>query len=69
MPKIKTNLSSKNIWLHQREIGTSFPLGHVDHFYKTLYSSFQPFTSWDHNQNLTSATHGGVFNLEYSPDG
>ena len=46
-----------------------FPLGHNDDFHKTLYSSIQPITSWDHGENLTAARHGGVFNLEYSPDG
>lgn len=46
-----------------------FPLGHSDNFHKTLYSSIQPITSWDHGDNLSAARHGGVFNLEYSPDG
>lgn len=50
-------------------MGVKFPLGHSDNFHKTLYSSIQPITSWDHGDNLTAARHGGVFNLEYSPDG
>ncbi|XP_033209855.1 DDB1- and CUL4-associated factor 10 isoform X2 [Belonocnema kinseyi] len=69
MPKIKTKLSINNMWLRQRELGISQPLGHNDRFHKTLYSSIQSVTSWDHNENLYSAIHGGVFNLEYSPDG
>ncbi|XP_043479548.1 DDB1- and CUL4-associated factor 10 [Leptopilina heterotoma] len=69
MPKIKTKLHLNSMWLRQRELGISQPLGHNDRFHKTLYSSVQPVTSWDHNENLVSAIHGGVFNLEYSPDG
>lgn len=69
MPKIKTKLHLNSTWLRQRELGISLPLGHNDRFHKTLYSSVQPVTSWDHNENLFSAIHGGVFNLEYSPDG
>ncbi|XP_015430172.1 PREDICTED: DDB1- and CUL4-associated factor 10 [Dufourea novaeangliae] len=66
MPKIRTK-QPNSLWLRQRELGIKFPLGHADRFHKTLYSSIQPVTSWDHA--LSSATHGGVFNLEYSPDG
>ncbi|XP_012261961.2 DDB1- and CUL4-associated factor 10 [Athalia rosae] len=69
MPKIRTKQISNSSWLRQREIGFKFPLGHNDRFYKTLYSAIQPCTSWDHGENLASAMHGGVFNLEYSPDG
>ncbi|XP_032665782.1 DDB1- and CUL4-associated factor 10 [Odontomachus brunneus] len=69
MPKIKIRQTPNPRWLRQRELGVKFPLGHSDQFHKTLYSSMQPVTSWDHGDNLTTARHGGVFNLEYSPDG
>ncbi|XP_020281706.1 DDB1- and CUL4-associated factor 10 [Pseudomyrmex gracilis] len=69
MPKIRTKQTPNSLWLRQRELGVKFPLGHSDDFHKTLYSSVQPITSWDHGDNLTAARHGGVFNLEYSPDG
>ncbi|EZA55512.1 DDB1- and CUL4-associated factor 10 [Ooceraea biroi] len=69
MPKIRTRQTPHSLWLRQRELGMKFPLGHSDDFHKTLYSSIQPITSWDHGDNLTAARHGGVFNLEYSPDG
>lgn len=69
MPKIRTKQTPNSLWLRQRELGVKFPLGHSDDFHKTLYSSIQPITSWDHGDNLTAARHGGVFNLEYSPDG
>lgn len=67
MPKVRTR-QANSLWLRQRELGIKFPLGHVDHFHKTLYSSIQPVTSWDHALSAAAA-HGGVFNLEYSPDG
>lgn len=66
MPKIRTR-QPNTFWLRQRELGIKFPLGHADLFHKSLYSAIQPVTSWDHA--LSPATHGGVFNLEYSPDG
>ncbi|XP_012528520.1 DDB1- and CUL4-associated factor 10 [Monomorium pharaonis] len=69
MPKIRIKQTPNSLWLRQRELGVKFPLGHSDDFHKTLYSSIQPITSWDHGDNLTAARHGGVFNLEYSPDG
>ncbi|XP_015594921.1 DDB1- and CUL4-associated factor 10 [Cephus cinctus] len=69
MPKVRTRQASNSLWLRQRELGMQFSLGHSDRFHKTLYSSIQPVTSWDHVENLSSAMHGGVFNLEYSPDG
>ncbi|XP_076759821.1 DDB1- and CUL4-associated factor 10 homolog [Xylocopa sonorina] len=67
MPKIRIG-DDHSLWLRQRELGIQFPLGHSDNFHKTLYSSIQPVTSWDHALSSTAA-HGGVFNLEYSPDG
>lgn len=69
MPKIKSHPVSNSLWLRQREMGMKFPLGHQDRFYKTLYSSIQPVTSWDHRNDLSTAQHGAVFNMEYSPDG
>ncbi|XP_016919384.1 DDB1- and CUL4-associated factor 10 [Apis cerana] len=67
MPKIRTR-QANSLWLRQRELGIKFPLGHADCFHKTLYSSMKPVTSWDHALSAAAA-HGGVFNLEYSPDG
>ncbi|XP_057329791.1 DDB1- and CUL4-associated factor 10 [Microplitis mediator] len=71
MPKIKKldSPGSSLWWLRQREVGLNSPVGYGDRFYKTLYSSIQPVTSWDHGNNLNNAIHGGVFNLEFSPDG
>ncbi|XP_011297026.1 DDB1- and CUL4-associated factor 10 [Fopius arisanus] len=71
MPKIRMRHlgSHGGMWLQNREMGINPPLGHSDRFFKTLYSSIQPVTSWDHGENLCNAMHGGVFNLEFSPDG
>ena len=69
MPKVKTRITNNSSWLQQREIGQRNPLGHADRFSKRLYSSLNPCTSWDHGENLRHAMHGGVFNLEFSPDG
>ncbi|XP_015119258.1 DDB1- and CUL4-associated factor 10 [Diachasma alloeum] len=69
MPKIRMRQSHGGTWLQHREMGMNPPLGHSDRFFKTLYSSIQPVTSWDHGENPCNAMHGGVFNLEFSPDG
>jgi hypothetical protein len=68
MPKVKTRIMNSS-WLRQREIGQRLPLGYADRFSKLIYSSMLPCTSWDHGDNLRHAMHGGVFNLEFSPDG
>ncbi|GLH12656.1 DDB1- and CUL4-associated factor 10 homolog [Gryllus bimaculatus] len=68
MPKIRAKVANSS-WLRQRELGQRLPLGHSDHFSKGLYSSILPCHSWDHGENLRNAMHGGVFNLEFSPDG
>lgn len=68
MPRIKTR-DYHISWLRQRELGHRRPLGDTDRFSKELYSSIMPCTCWDHSEHLRNALHGGVFNLEFSPDG
>lgn len=67
MPKIKAR-GLHSSWLHHRELGHRFPLGHSDRFSKDLYSSLMPCNGWDQSEHLRNAVHGGVFNLEFSPD-
>ncbi|XP_058807346.1 DDB1- and CUL4-associated factor 10 [Phymastichus coffea] len=76
MPKIKFGANQhkifNNTYLRQRELGIRLPMGHVDHFHKTLYSSVKPITSWDISEpddGPQGAPQGAIFNLEYSPDG
>ena len=57
----------------QRELGLKFPLGFRDKLHHKIYSSLQP-TGPSEPDPLSctknhSNIHGGVFNLEYSPDG
>lgn len=58
-----THIASK--FVLQRELGLKFPLGFRDKLHHKIYSSLQPLTSEKSGSNV----HGGVFNLEYSPDG
>ncbi|EFX74031.1 hypothetical protein DAPPUDRAFT_324775 [Daphnia pulex] len=59
----------------QRELGNKFPLGFQDYFQQRIYKSFSSdpkYGFWDQSTSSksgSSARHGGVFNLEYSPDG
>ena len=52
-------------WLLKRESGIKFPLGTDDNLAKCFYSSF----SSAKGQEAETNRHGGVFNLEFSPDG
>uniref|UniRef100_A0A0K8TEF6 Uncharacterized protein n=1 Tax=Lygus hesperus TaxID=30085 RepID=A0A0K8TEF6_LYGHE len=56
-------------FLRERELGNRPKLGSNDRFMNGLYQSFVPCTYWDHNESLQNAAPGGIFNLEFSPDG
>ncbi|KAK7863095.1 hypothetical protein R5R35_004919 [Gryllus longicercus] len=57
-------------WLRQREFGQKLPhsVGHSDRFFKALYSTYFPYHSWDQG-HIRCANHGGILNIEFSPDG
>lgn len=55
-------------WLRMREIGQRNTLGYGNKFSKFLYSSMLPQSSWQ-GESVRGSHHGGVFNLEFSPDG
>ncbi|XP_075223965.1 DDB1- and CUL4-associated factor 10 homolog isoform X2 [Lycorma delicatula] len=70
MDKVKYNSGVfNNTWLRQREIGLKPKLGSQDRFMKGLYTTILPCTSWDHSESIRSGVPGGIFNLEFSPDG
>lgn len=59
-------------YVQQRELGLDFPLGFQDKLHHKIYSSLRTYESWDHTKSCNKSgnlVHGGVFNLEYSPDG
>ena len=64
-----THIASK--YVLQRELGLKFPLGFRDKLHHKIYSSLQPTGFWDPPScvKCPNNIHGGVFNLEYSPDG
>ncbi|XP_076031880.1 DDB1- and CUL4-associated factor 10 homolog [Oratosquilla oratoria] len=70
MPKVK----SRRIWesyfpeneLRRREMGFNPVLGWESRMQKSIYTSMLPSTSLD---PTGCVGHGGVFNLEFSPDG
>lgn len=56
-------------WLYQRQIGCPPPvLGFKDRQQKDVYSAIRRVHAWDQS-NSNHPNHGGVFNLEFSPDG
>ncbi|CAK1550447.1 unnamed protein product [Leptosia nina] len=54
--------------LLQRECGFPRPVGGEDAMARSLYCGMKPIASWDSDQNNALPT-GGVFNLEFSPEG
>uniref|UniRef100_A0A1B6J6L9 Uncharacterized protein n=1 Tax=Homalodisca liturata TaxID=320908 RepID=A0A1B6J6L9_9HEMI len=70
MNKVKARSGVFNYkWLRQREIGCKPSIGSQDCFMKSLYSNIMPCSTWDYNDSLQHSMPGGVFNLEFSPDG
>ncbi len=60
-------------YVNQREVGPKFALGFQDKLHHKIYSSLTTSGCWDHSKASSiksgNTVHGGVFNLEYSPDG
>ena len=57
-------------WLYRRQMGMKNCLGTKNHIYEQMYSNILPYGSWDHTFNNTyTSVHGGVFCLEFSPEG
>lgn len=54
--------------LREREMGYRSPIGASDAMAKSLYCGMKPIASWDSERDKTPPT-GGVFNLEFSPEG
>ncbi|XP_060805266.1 DDB1- and CUL4-associated factor 10 [Amyelois transitella] len=55
-------------WLRDREMGYGVPIGAGDAMARSLYCGMKPMASWDCDQANVLPT-GGVFNLEFSPEG
>lgn len=56
-------------WLRQREIGCKPSIGLQDSCMKSLYSKIVPSWTWDYTESHQNSMPGGIFNLEFSPDG
>lgn len=54
-------------WLQRREHGFRPCAEDEDFVHKTIYKSFQPYMVW--NGSDSSKHSGGIFNLEFSPEG
>ncbi|XP_050664142.1 DDB1- and CUL4-associated factor 10 [Leptidea sinapis] len=54
--------------LFQREYGFSHPVGAGDAISRSLYRGMRPIGSWECDESNSPPT-GGIFNLEFSPEG
>lgn len=53
---------------NRRERGLKHNLGYEDQIHKSIYTHLEPYSCWNSNSS-TGSEFGGVYNLEYSPDG
>lgn len=54
--------------IRQRELGYQYSIGEGDALAKSLYCGMKGIACWDAEQDKIPPT-GGVFNLEFSPEG
>lgn len=64
MPLVSEPVEIGPEWMFRRELGLKTPLGSKDEYARQFYHSLQPETLYDVDPN-----HGGIFSLEYSPEG
>lgn len=68
-PLSKNGLNYHHKWLRNREIGHKNVPGTSDKMYREMYSTIRPIASWESYMSSKVAVPGGIFNLEFSPDG
>lgn len=71
MPRIMSSrVGIGPLWLERRQMGFKNPLGTNDYIHEQIYSNILPSGCWDHSlSNTNTSIHGGVFSLEFSPEG
>uniref|UniRef100_A0A1L8DNM0 Putative wd40 domain protein n=1 Tax=Nyssomyia neivai TaxID=330878 RepID=A0A1L8DNM0_9DIPT len=55
-------------WLEHRSRGLQPRIGETDRIWRSLYSTIEPSGAWA-KQSVSNHLWGGVYNLEFSPDG
>lgn len=56
-------------WLRNREVGNKSIPGTNDKVLREMYSIIRPISHWNSFMSSKVAVPGGIFNLEFSPDG
>ena len=56
-------------WLRDRELGNRPDPGSNDLMQREMYSTIRPISQWESFMSSKAAIPGGIFNLEFSPDG
>lgn len=55
-------------WLIRRERALRQHVGDEAHLHRSIYTAVEPYSSW--NKYADDQTeYGGIYNLEFSPDG
>lgn len=68
-PLCTKGLNYHHKWLRNRELGNRPAVGDTDKVLKEMYSTIRPISQWESFMSSKSAIPGGIFNLEFSPDG
>lgn len=68
-PLCTKGLNYHHKWLRNRELGIKPVLGSNDKVLQEMYSSIRPISQWESFMSSKAAVPGGIFNLEFSPDG
>lgn len=72
--KSRIRLGSFNIGMgifslyNKRERGLKHTAGYENQIHKSIYSHLESYSYWNSNSE-NGSEYGGVYNLEYSPDG
>lgn len=58
-----------HLWLRDREMGRRSSIGATNKINREMYSTVRPISQWESTMSSKVAMPGGIFNLEFSPDG
>lgn len=68
-PLCPDGLNYHHKWLRNREMGHKPTPGTNDRVLREMYSTIRPISQWESFMSSKAAVPGGIFNLEFSPDG
>lgn len=68
-PLSTKGMNYHHVWLRNRELGQKPVPGTISKVFREMYSTIRPISQWESFMSSNVALPGGIFNLEFSPDG